>query len=71
MRVPEPETESLRQGNVRYPPKLMREAEEAAKWEGIGLSDFYRSALVARIRETNVKKADYERRLRGEESTKD
>lgn len=64
----ESEDTSLVQGYVRYPRKLTQEAAEAAAWEGIGLSDFYRSALQARIRETDVKKADHARRLKGEKT---
>lgn len=60
------DAENLQQGNVRYPRKMLRDAKEAADWEGIGYSDYFRSALKARLRETEVKRAEYERKAKGE-----
>lgn len=51
---------------MRYPRKMLRDAKEAADWEGIGFSDYFRSALKARLRETEIKRADFERKAKGE-----
>ena len=56
----------LVQRNFDYLKSDVEEAERAAEWEGISISDYYRSALKLRLRETEVKQAEHERRLRGE-----
>lgn len=58
---------TLKQANVRYPQRDLDAAADAAKWEGLTLTDFFRSALKARIRETQAKRAEYERRVAGDQ----
>lgn len=52
--------------NYNYAKSDLAEAEEAAAWEGITITDYFRSALKHRLRETNVKRAEHERRMKGE-----
>lgn len=41
-----------------------RKVAECAEWEGMSPSDYYRSAIRTRIRETDMKRAEYERRIK-------
>jgi hypothetical protein len=52
-------------GNYDYPKRDLDAAKQAAEWEGVTITDYFRSALKLRLRETEIKRAEFERRLKG------
>jgi hypothetical protein len=57
---PAPKRNGMIQINVRYPTDLLDRANAAAKWEGLGFSDYARTALLRRVRGTEAERAKEE-----------
>ena len=51
--------------NYSYPVADVAEAVEAARWEGVNITAYFRSALRLRLMETRAKRADHDRRMKG------
>lgn len=51
--------------NYAYPVADIAEAKDAAQWEGINITAYFRSALRLRLMETRAKRADQDRRMTG------
>jgi hypothetical protein len=55
-----PKRKGMVQINVRYPTDLLARASVAAEWEGLGFSDYARTALLRRVRATEAERAKEE-----------